>query len=81
MSFTAGQFPLVLKIAELFPGQDNVFKTTLLACTLRSDGLVVKSLHSQTRDPVFTTTGWLQGRFSPSSYRGRSNEHQEFLGT
>ena len=80
MSFTAGQFPLVLKIAELFPGQD-VFKTTLLACTLRSDGLVVKSLHSQTRDPVITTTGWLQGQLCPSSYRSRSNEYQEFLGT
>ena len=27
------------------------------------------------------TTGWLQGRLSLSSLRGRSNECQEFLGT
>ena len=68
MSFTAGQFPSVLKIAELFPGQDNVFNTTLLAYILQSDGLVVKSLDSETRDPVFTTTGG-------------GSKYQEFLGT
>ena len=38
-----------------------------------SDGLVVKSLGSQSRDPVFKTTGWFQGRLSFSSFRGRSN--------
>ena len=35
------------------------------------DGLVVKALDSQSRGPVFKTTGWLQGRLSPSSFRGR----------
>ena len=34
-------------------------------------GLVVKALVSQTRGPVFKTTGWLQGRLSLSSSRGR----------
>ena len=33
--------------------------------------LVVKALDSQSRGPVFKTTGWLQGRFSFSSFRGR----------
>ena len=28
---------------------------------LRSNGLVVKVLDFQSRDPVFKTTGWLQG--------------------
>ena len=36
-----------------------------------SIGLVVKALDSQSRGPVFKTTGWLQGRLSLSSLRGR----------
>ena len=36
-----------------------------------SDGLVVKSLDSQSRGPVFKTIGWLQGRLSLSSFRGQ----------
>ena len=36
-----------------------------------SNGLVVKALDSQSRGPVFKTTGWLQGRLSLSSLRGR----------
>ena len=32
------------------------------------DDLVVKALDSQSRDPVFKTTGWLQGRLSLSSF-------------
>ena len=43
-------------------------------------GLVVKVLDSQSRCPVFKTTGWLQGQLS-SSFGGQSNEYQEFLGT
>ena len=31
---------------------------------LWSNGLVVKALDSQSRSPVFKTTGWLQGRLS-----------------
>ena len=48
---------------------------------LWSNGLVVKALDSQSRSPVFKTTGWLQGRLSLSFFRGRWNEYQEFLGT
>ena len=33
-----------------------------------SNGLVVKTLDSQSRGPVFKTTGWLQGRLSLSSF-------------
>ena len=36
-----------------------------------SNGLVVKALDSQSRGPVFKTTGWLQGQLSLSSSRGR----------
>ena len=36
-----------------------------------SSGLVVKALVSQSRGPMFKTTGWLQGRLSLSSFRGR----------
>ena len=46
-----------------------------------SNGLVVKALDSHSRGPVFKTTGWLKGRLSHSSVRGRQNEYQEFLGT
>ena len=38
---------------------------------LLNHGLVVKALDSQSRGPVFKTTGWLQGRLSLSSFRGR----------
>ena len=37
----------------------------------RSNGLVVKALDSQSKGPVFKTTGWFQGRLSRSSFRGR----------
>ena len=30
--------------------------------------------------PEFKTSGWLQGRLTLSSFRGRSNEYKEFLG-
>ena len=36
-----------------------------------SNGIVVKALDSQSRGSVIKTTGWLQGRFSLSSFRGR----------
>ena len=36
-----------------------------------SNGLVVKTLDSQSRGPVLKSTGWLQGRLSFSSFRGR----------
>ena len=42
-----------------------------LVVFLWSSGLVVKALDSQSRDPVLNTTGWLQGRLSLSSFRGR----------
>ena len=36
-----------------------------------NNDLVVKALESESRCPVFKTTGWLQGRLSISSFRGR----------
>ena len=47
----------------------------------RNSGLVVKVLDSQNRGPMFKLTRWLQVRHNFSSFRGRSNEYQEFLGT
>ena len=40
-------------------------------CKQWSNGQVVKALDFQSRGPVFKTTGWLQGRLSLSSFRGR----------
>ena len=40
----------------------------LLVC---SNGLVVKAVDFQSRDPVFKTIGWLQGQLSLSSFHGR----------
>ena len=42
----------------------------------RAIGLVVKMLDSQSRDPGFKTTGWLQ-----VPVQGQLNEYQEVLGT
>ena len=39
--------------------------------SLWSGGLVVKSLDSQFRGPMFKSTRWLQGRLSLSSFRGQ----------
>ena len=36
-------------------------KATQVEYSLLSNGLVVKALDSQSRGPVFKTTGWLQG--------------------
>ena len=47
---------------------------------LYGNGLEVKVLDSQSRDPMFKTTGWLQGQLSLLSFQGRSNEYQEYLG-
>ena len=38
---------------------------------LQSNGLVVKALDSQSRGPVFRTSGWVQGQLSLSSFQGR----------
>ena len=38
---------------------------------LWSNGLVAKTLDSQSMGPVLKTNGWLQGRLSLSSFRGR----------
>ena len=42
-----------------------------LTSILFSKGLVIKVLDSQTRGPVFKTTGWLNGWLNLSSFRGR----------
>ena len=34
------------------------------------NGLVVKALDYQPTDPVFKTTGWIQGRLRLSSFQG-----------
>ena len=39
--------------------------------SLRSNGLVVKTLDFQSRGPEYKTTGWLQGRLSLSSFRAQ----------
>ena len=54
-------------LGRRFPkvGQDMLFKE------MGEDSLVVKALDSQSRGPVFKTTGWLQGQLSLSSFRGR----------
>ena len=49
----------------------NCCSTVVLCCSYRSNGLVVKVLDSQSRGPVFKTTGWLQGRFNSSSFQGQ----------
>ena len=48
---------------------------------LWSNGLVVKVLDSQSRGPLFKTTGWPQDLLCLSSFWGQSNEYQEFLET
>ena len=51
---------------------NNYDQTVDIQITLkRSNGLVVKTLDSQSRSPLFKTTGLLQGRVSLSSFRGR----------
>ena len=63
---------------------ENFIKTCFKQCILVSyrgyfyswketsfNNLVVKALDSQSKGPVFKTTGWLQGRLSLSSFRGR----------
>ena len=55
-----------------------VYFNCLLYCRW-SNGLVVKVLDSQSKSLVFKTTGWLQGRLNLLSFRGRSNEYQEFF--
>ena len=50
------------------------WKTKIASCdnfSLSFSGLVVKWLDSQSRGPVFKTTGWLQGRLSLSCFRDR----------
>ena len=42
----------------------------IIKVNLWSNGLVVKALDSKSRDPVFKTTGWLQGQLSLSSFQG-----------
>ena len=43
--------------------------------------LVVKALDSQSRGFRLKTPGWIQSQLSLSSFRGRSNEYQELMGT
>ena len=53
----------------------------LIKRIIKSNGLVVKALDSQSRGSMFKITGWLQHRLSLSSLRGQSNKYHEFLET
>ena len=59
------------KKSRLPLAQENYKKASYEVKKLWSNGLVVKVLDSQSRGPVIKTTGWLQGRLSLSSFRGR----------
>ena len=48
---------------------------------LKSNGLVVKVLDSQSWGPRLKTNGLIQGQFSLSFLWGLSSEYQELLGT
>ena len=61
--------------------QHALHSFTNFSIPLLSNGLVVKALNFEVRDPVFKTTEWLQVRLSLLSFRGQSNEWHEFLGT
>ena len=61
---------LHLAVHISFKPNFNRVKVLVPDFILWSDGLVVKSLDSQSRGPVFKTTGWLQGRLSLSFFRG-----------
>ena len=56
---------------------DNIVTCWFFSWVLWSNGLVPKALDSQFRDPAYKITEWLQGRFSLSSFRERSNEYQQ----
>ena len=58
----------------------NVTEVYIYGSHIWTSGLVFRALDSWSRVPVFKTTGWLQGRLSLWSFRGRSNEYKEFFG-
>ena len=45
--------------------------TKYIEYKLKNNGLVVKVVDSKSRGSVFKSTGWLHGRPSLSSFRGR----------
>ena len=58
--------------AIIFEPYLKVFQTDApMVPFMWSNDLVVKALDSQSRGPVFKTTGWLQGQLSVSSFRAR----------
>ena len=63
-----------------FSGQITQMLEIWAVGDLWSNGLMVTALDSQSRYPLIKTTRWLQVRLSLSSFWGRSNEYQVFLG-
>ena len=57
--------------------QNFYLSLTIWSCGQGVVGLVVRALNSQSSNPWFKTTRWLQGRLSLSFFRGRSNEYQD----
>ena len=71
-------FKVSLEVLEYLSFPDNFYyvfegiRDKLLSSSASIQSLEqVKALDSQSTGPVFKTTGWLQGRYSLSSFRGR----------
>ena len=60
--------PILTSLPKNLDPQFFLWVLPLLVC---SNGLVVKAVDFQSRDPVFKTIGWLQGQLSLSSFHGR----------
>ena len=70
--FIFKSYPFLMIHVPIFDAVGGIHPFQILRGTYTwSNGLVVKALDSQSRSPVFKTTEWLQGRLSPSSFRGR----------
>ena len=62
---------LVLNLHYTNKADDKVLGLVVMLGLVVCDGLVVKSLDSQSRGAMFKTTGWLQGRLSLLSFQSR----------
>ena len=60
--------PQKIKVKASVAKKQLIFLVRCINNNIWSHGLVVKSLDSQSRGPVFKITGWLQGRLSLSSF-------------
>ena len=71
--YKSTEWPCMEHSCHVFAGAPSCYLELLdkLQKRICRNGLVVKALDSQSRGPVFKTAGWLQGRLSLSSSRGR----------